>query len=327
MRQPSKNWKETIAPNEEEIFQKYAEPFKQLQIKKSNIYGKGRGLHRKQLLGLHAKLEVLKDIPEYAKVGLFAKQGTYDAFVRLSNGGMDKKPDSVPDIRGFAIKVLGLNVPGALGSQTTSQDFLLINHAIFSLPDFESFIKLVLALGNGMGNLLMYLISTYGFLGGLKKIGETVKTMGKPFSSFATEAFHSAAPISAGPYAAKVRIFPHQKSEGKKPKGTWADDFKDHLNNGDLVFDFQLQFFVDDAITPIENPTVEWPESETPFVTVGRLTIPKQDADTENKGKLAMEIDAAKFDPWNAFVEHKPLGQIMRARKHYYFLSQEVRSK
>jgi len=327
MKQPSKNWQETIAPQEEEIFNKYAEPFKQLQRKKSNLFGKGRGLHRKQLLGLKAKFEVLYEIPEYAKSGLFAKAGTFESLIRLSNGGMDKKPDSTPDIRGFAIKVQGLNGPGALGSLTSSQDFLLINHAVFSLPDFESFIKLVLSLGNGIGSLLSYLISKYGFLGGLKKIGETAKTMGKPFSSFATEAFDSAAPISVGTYAAKVRILPHRKSEGKKLKTTWANDFKEHLDSGDLVFDFQLQFFVDDAITPIENPTIEWPENESPFITVGRLTIPKQDVDTENTGKLAADIETAKFDPWNALIEHKPLGQIMRARKHYYFLSQEERSK
>ncbi len=325
MKQPSKDWKETIAPKEEEIFQKYMEPFKQLQRKKNQLFGKGRGLHRKQLLGLNAKIEIFKDIPDFAKVGLFAKPKVYDALVRLSNGGMDKKPDSVPDIRGFAIQVQGLTGVGALGSQTSTQDFLLINHAIFSLPDFESFIKLVLALGNGMGSLLMYLVNAYGFLGGLKKIGETAKTMGKPFSGFATEDFHSAAPISVGKYAAKVRIYPHKKSEGAKTKSPWAEEFKSQLDMGDLVYDFQLQFYVDDQTTPIENPSILWPESESPFVTVGRLTIPKQTVDLENTSKLALQIDAAKFDPWNALVEHKPLGQIMRARKHYYFLSQEER--
>jgi hypothetical protein len=327
MKQPSKNWKETIAPNEEEIFQKYSEPFLQLQRKKSQAYGNGRGLHRKQLLGLNAKFEVAKDVPEYAKHGLFAKQGVYEAQIRLSNGGLDKKPDSVPDIRGFAIKILGLNVAGALGSKTKSQDFLLINHATFSLPDFESFINIVLAVGEGMPNLIKYLIQKHGFFGGLGKVIQTAKTMGKPFSSFATEHFHSAAPISCGPYAAKVRLAPTKKPTGQKAGGDWAVDFQNHLNSGELTYDLQLQFFVDDSLTPIENPTIEWPESETPFITVGRLTIPKQETDTTNTSKLALEIESSKYDPWNAFVEHKPLGQIMRARKHYYFLSQEERSK
>ncbi|MDZ4724681.1 MAG: catalase [Leptospira sp.] len=326
MKQPSKEWKETILPTEEQIFQKYSEPFRQLQRKKNSMYGKGRGLHRKQLLALKATFEVLKDIPAHAKFGLFAKPNKYDATIRLSNGGMDKKSDSVPDIRGFSIKVNDVKGDGALGKKTSSQDFLLINHAIFSLPDFESFINLVLALGEGMPSLIKYLFQKYGFLGGFKKIGETAKTMGKPFTSFATENFHSAAPISCGPYAVKVRLNPSKKPNGKKAGKDWAEDFSKHLAEGELSFDFQLQFFVDPLQTPIEDPTVEWPEAETPFVTVGRLTIPIQNVDLTNASTFALEVENSKFDPWNALLDHKPLGQIMRARKHYYFQSQQERS-
>jgi catalase len=324
MKQPNKDWKEVILPNEEEIFKKYSDRFIQLQRKKNAEHGRGRGLHRKQILALTASLEIKKDIPDYAKVGLFAKPNTYTTQIRLSNGGMDRKADTVPDIRGFAIKVLGVNGEGALGGKTNSQDFLLINHSTFSLPDFESFIKLVLALGNGIGSLFSYLISTYGFIGAIKKMGDTVKTMGKPFSGFATESFHSAAPISAGDYAIKVKLQP-TKTEASKKKDSWAIDFRDHLKNGDITYDLQIQFFVDDATTPIENPTIEWPESQSPFITVGRLTVSMQDVDLENSSEFAKEINLAKFDPWNALIEHKPLGQIMRARKHYYFLSQKER--
>jgi 5-methylthioadenosine/S-adenosylhomocysteine deaminase len=32
----------------------------------------------------------------------------------------------------------------------------------------------------------------------------------------------------------------------------------------------------------------------------------------------AAQVEAAKFDPWNAVVEHRPLGEVMRARKVAY---------
>ena len=67
-------------------------------------YGNGRGLHRKQILGLPAKFEVLSGLPEYAQAGLFAQAGEYDVLVRLSNGGSDVRRDSVPDIRGFPLR-------------------------------------------------------------------------------------------------------------------------------------------------------------------------------------------------------------------------------
>ena len=59
---------------------------------------------------------------------------------------------------------------------------------------------------------------------------------------------------------------------------------------------------------------------------VGRLTIPKQDAASEDGRALATRVEALSFDPWHALVEHAPLGGMMRARKHAYFASTKGRS-
>jgi len=97
------------------------------------------------------------------------------------------------------------------------------------------------------------------------------------------------------------------------------------LAKDELRWDLQLQFFVDAATTPIEDPTVVWPESESPFVTVARLVAPAQDPNSADGKSLAQQIEAGKFDPWIALAEHRPLGEIMRARKAAYFASQEAR--
>jgi len=95
-----------------------------------------------------------------------------------------------------------------------------------------------------------------------------------------------------------------------------------HLAKGALQFEVQLQFFVDEASTPIEDATNEWPETVAPFVTVAILTIPTQDTESTAGKKLATDIEAAAFDPWNALMEHRPLGEVMRARKVVYYQSQ-----
>ena len=69
----------------------------------------------------------------------------------------------------------------------------------------------------------------------------------------------------------------------------------------------------------------EMREADAPFVTVGRLTILPQALDGEEGKKLTEEVEKAKFDPWNALAEHRPLGGIMRARKPTYFKSQQAR--
>ncbi len=85
-----------------------------------------------------------------------------------------------------------------------------------------------------------------------------------------------------------------------------------------LAFDFQLQFFTDEATTPIENASVDWP---APYVTVGRLHVPQQ----EPSAALQDKVEAAVFDPWSALLDHRPLGDAMRARKVVYYASEKAR--
>ena len=326
MAAPSTQWKERIAADEAARHAGYARDFEQIQALKSAKYGKGRALHRKQQLGLQASFEVLADLPGHARHGLFARPGTYDAWVRLSNGGTDRQADKKPDVRGFAIKVRGVSGQGALGSGATeSQDFLLINHPAFAFAGADEFVGLVKSLTTGPGALLGYLVSRYGFLGALGMMKRFAKTFNAPFTGFATQPFYSAAPLACGPYAVRVRL--QAASDEVKPGASadWAGDFRARLDRGPLQFKLQLQFFVDEARTPIEDASVDWPEDAAPYVTVGVLTIPQQDSQAAAGQVLAAEIEAAAFDPWSALVEHRPLGEVMRARKVVYYQSQTGR--
>ena len=58
-----------------------------------------------------------------------------------------------------------------------------------------------------------------------------------------------------------------------------------------------------------------------PPVTVARLTIPQQ----QPAAALKERIEGLSFDPWHALVEHKPLGDMMRARNVTYRTSTEQR--
>ena len=81
------------------------------------------------------------------------------------------------------------------------------------------------------------------------------------------------------------------------------------------VFLFQVQLFKDDKTTPIDDPTVKWPEDAAPFHTVGRIWIPKQVFDTP--GRMAFGENLS-FTPWHAILAHEPLGEINAVRKAVY---------
>ena len=326
MANPSTQWQEQSAPDEAVRHAGYARDFEQIQALKSARFGKGRALHRKQQLGLLANLEILPDLPEYARHGLFATPGSHETWVRLSNGGTDVQSDRKPDVRGFALKVRGVSGPGALGAgPAASQDFLLINHPAFAFAGADEFVGLVKNLTKGPGALLGYLVSRYGFLGALRMMKRFAKAFGRPFSGFATEPFHSAAPIACGPYAVRVRLLAASDEVQPGAAADWAADIRSRLARGALQFKLQLQFFVDEARTPIEDASVDWPEDVAPYLTVGVLTVPQQDPQTTAGETLAAAIEAAAFDPWSALMDHRPLGEVMRARKVVYFQSQNGR--
>jgi hypothetical protein len=314
--EPSTEWREVVLPEEKERHERQAAQFAAMQSRKSEKYGTGRALHRKQIAALRARLDVPGDLPEYAKQGIFAIPNRYDAWIRLSNGGFNRAPDAVPDIRGFAIKVLGVRGPAALGGEAVSQDFALINHERFSSATSDNFTKVVTTGAGTRGQILLKVLRNPGMIPQLKTVTAALKS---PFSGFATQDFFSAAPIAFGPYAVRVRLVAASSDVNQNAKDDWAGDVYERLIDNPLVRELQVQFFTDEATTPIEDASVVWP---APYVTVARLTIPRQKPDPA----FDEEIETAKFDPWNALTAHRPLGEVMRARKVAYFASQQNRS-
>ncbi|OYU45363.1 MAG: catalase [Burkholderiales bacterium PBB4] len=322
---PSTQWRENVAPDEAERFARYGEQFVALQARKSKKYGNGRALHRKQITAAKGVLKVMPDVPEFARQGLFQNPGEFETWVRLSNGGMDRAADAAPDIRGFALRVLGVKGDSALGNgPAVSQDFTLINQSKFAFPKSDEFVEFVAAAAQGKGALLKHLVRRYGLFGGPLRLVQMVKNFSKPFGGFATDALFSAVPMACGPYAARVRLVPAASNGTAAPgaKGDWSADFSGRLRQQALDWELQLQPFVSEDLTPIEDASVDWP---SPYTTVARLHLPLQDTTSSQGVAFGKTVENAVFDPWQALAAHRPLGDVQRARKVVYFASQKGR--
>ena len=310
---PSTAWRERIDSDEEARFARQGERLAAMHVATSARYGPGRLLHRKPVLGAQATFEILPDLPAEAAHGIFRTPGRYPAVARLSNGSFDVQANAKGDIRGFAVKVQGVAGPSSLGGVTDHQDFLFINHELFASRTSDEFVELVATAAKGQGALLVRLFRTYGLRAALSRLKMMAATLGRPFSGFATETFNTVLPIAVGPYAARVRLSPVKPAPPTHKD--FEADMRDRLAAGPVVYDVALQFFVDEATTPIENPTVIWSELQSPFVKVARLTLTG----------AADDIEGVVFDPWGGLADHRPLGEIMRARKAAYYLSQRRR--
>ena len=320
-----------VAPDEEQRFTHYAEQLLELQRGRAKGGVTDRGLHAKGQAGVEAEFTVLPDLPEHARHGLFATPATYRAYVRFSNGVGARQPDKKGDVRGAAIKVVGAPgkkiIPGMEDAKT--QDFLLIRTPAIPFRDAAEFIGAVTAVGGSPLLALPRIVGNLGFARALKVLGELPKGLNLPMTSFATTRYFSAAPVKFGPYAVHYAITPRAPVDVSALPGRSHDylgeELAARLAKGPVSYDFGVQFFVDDAKTPIEDASVEWHEGDSPYVTVATLTLSKQAITSPRGKKIADFVEQISFDPWHAMQEHRPLGDIMRARNYAYRLSTKER--
>lgn len=315
----STGWKEVRDDDEDARFDVYAKRLVTLQTKAGGtlraLHGKGHGVYE-------ASFEVYDKLPDHARHGVFAKAATYEALVRYSNGAGRVQSDKVGDVRGIAVKLLGVTGAKVLGTATT-QDFLAILASATPFKDPEEFVAVVWAVRN-RALALPRLIGALGPLRPFKLVKKLVAGMKGAGGSLATKTFYSALPIQCGPHAVRYSFVPVDLAARDLGTGAnfYADDLVARLAAATITYEMNLQFFVDEASTPIEDASVDW---TSPYVPVGKLTIGKQDAASTRGTLLHDRGDKLAFDPWHALVEHKPLGAMMRARKVAYFASETKR--
>lgn len=81
-------------------------------------------------------------------------------------------------------------------------------------------------------------------------------------------------------------------------------------------FDIGIQLRTDLDRMPVEDASVEWPESESPYEPVARLLLAAQDAYSPARADFVEED--LSFCPAHSLAAHRPLGSLMRARMHAY---------
>jgi hypothetical protein len=131
------------------------------------------------------------------------------------------------------------------------------------------------------------------------------------------------AAVRHGDYIAKIRVAPaaesatqviHADLDLTSGPEVFYPTLVDELKARAFDFELQVQLCKDLNAMPVNVLTVEWPEKLSPFVTVGRVHLPRQDiSGPENFEKG----DALSFNQWRVTSDHRPLGEIMNVRRIY----------
>jgi hypothetical protein len=279
---------------------------------------------------VEGELTVLPDLPEHARAGIFAAPATYRAYVRFSNGAGKRQPDTKPDLRGVAVKVVGVPGKKIIGGleDAKTQDFLLTKTETTAFRDAGEFVAVAIAAARPFPGIFR-LFGQVGFLRAIGLLRRILAAFAEPIASVATTSYYSALPIQIGAYAARYALVPHAAPDPGARPGVSPDylgeELAGRLREGAVSYDLRLQFYVDAVRTPIEDASVAWNESDAPFLTVARLVLPKQDPGSARGRRVADFVERLAFDPWHATTDLRPLGNIMRARNPAYRLSAQER--
>lgn len=316
---PSTEWKEVITADEpaqlEALASQLAAMQAALMAKRGNPQ---RALHAKANAVARGRFEVHAGLPELLRVGLFAEPRAFDAVVRFSNGGPHVQADKKPDVRGVAVKLLGVTGEKCIpGFAHDTQDFLGILSSATPFRSPDEFIFFVLNAASPL-TLVPKAAARFGLGRTLKLLGALQKELGAKSGPLHGNRYFSALPMRFGAHAAKFCFTPEQEP-AEAPAKELGAQFSLALSAGALKWRFQVQLFVDEATTPIEDPTVEW---TSPWHTVATLTLPQQ----TTTAAFADWVETLSFDPWHAQAELRPLGAMMRARNAAYRLSTKARA-
>lgn len=292
-----------------------------LRAKMERDYAGGRTLrdaHPKMHGCVRAEFTVEPSLPDELRIGVFKEPRTYSAWVRFSNQSGTVSPDSTKDIRGAAIKLLGVEGEKLLDNETQekTQDFILISDDRFVTKDVAEFDGLVKALLGGTLSLGWFLFNPFNaHLRVLRNLMCSLRRHDNPLEI----RYFSVSPYLLGARAVKYSLNPGAATKTPRPKNPPDDYLREamvrQLSAGDATFDFQVQFQIDPYKMPIEDPGVTWDEALSPFLKVGTLRIPSQEFDSPQQREFG---DNLSFNPWHSLPEHRPLGGVNRARRKIY---------
>lgn len=302
-----------------------------------------RATHAKATGLLKGELVVADDLPAELAQGMFARPGRYDALIRYSQGPSNPVADKASGQRGMSIKVLSIDGPHVAGSpETTTQDWVLAPDPAFANATAETFLTSFQIGASNTPQLPEPVIiglsyAARGAEAALEAVGlenGTLKLLGRPPLHPVSHPYYSQTPVRYGDYIAKVAAYPTEQTRaaiGEPKVDTSQDD--DAFRHAMTVFfarhgaefDIRVQLCTNLDTMPIEDVSVPWPEEQSPYRTVARLTMPMQATFSDERQQYFEKRLA--FNPIHALEEHRPLGGVQRARMKVYLQTQAFRQR
>jgi len=317
---------ERIQPDEEAHLQAIIDAFSAQMRRMWNPGYYERGGNTKTHAVVRAEFTVRDDLPEHMRRGIFAEPRTYRAWVRYSGPGPVWSAD-IDDV-GFmsmAIKLMGVQGPKLMDDEQFTQDLFGTSAPTFVTPDTRRNAQLQKWSYKNAPLFYFFNFRETHFLDSFMNLLWT-KTQTSPVES----EYFSCVPYLLGEGQAMQYSF-HTRLRSRTsipnlparpPDDYLRDAMVATLARQDVEFDICAQVQTDPFLMPIENAAVMWPVKLSPRVPAAVLRIPRQKFDSPEQLKFAHVLT---YNPWHTIPEHRPLGNVSRARKRMYWELAQLR--
>ena len=291
-----------------------------------------RASHAKSTACVVGTFTVADDLPAELAQGLFAVAGSHPVAVRFAQGPGERLGDRVSTHRGMAIKLFGITGEKLPVHVADTQDFVLATGTTFPSGTAKGFLRDGTVIGKATGLPEGVKSAVSATARGFNRVlhafgGESALAdfFGHPFSHPLSESYFSQAPLRFGDYVAKLaavpvapaqlnlanwRLDPHGDEDG------FCHAAIAFFGGHEAVYEIKAQLWSDADKQPIEDASVDWPVSISPYRTIATLRLPMQDAGSDERRRFFDEV--MSFSPAHTLAVHRPLGSVMRARLRVY---------
>ena len=304
-----------------------------------------RDAHAKSHGIIRGELHVYPNLPEHLAQGMFKEAKTYPVIIRLSTSPGAIEPDSQPAVKGFALKIIGVEGKKFLAEEAdaVTQDFLMVNDTIIPTGDVKTYHDMQLRIEklahgpeilqtaiNKVGVLADKALEILEDLGGPKKEVNMV-VQAHPNNHMLGETYTTLGAIRYGDYVAKVGITPLSDNlkalAGKEmdvsEPGAYRDMVSEFFRTQGGEYELRAQLCTDLKTMPVEDASIDWPQDQSPYQALGKIVLPAQD--TFSPARRVYADDVLSYNPFHCLPEHLPLGSINRVRIKAYASSTQYR--
>lgn len=269
---------------------------------------------------VHGTFSVLPDLPVHLRHGVFAEKRSYPAWVRFSNPGPHVEPD-IDDVGFGSIGVKLADVPGIklMDDEKFTQDFTAVTVVTFPTPDTRENQRLQYWSRRHVP-LWYFLNLKRPHLRDFLMQALWNRTLANPLAN----EYFSCVPYLLGEgQAVQYSFHPLTKVSTRIPRlprrppdNYLRDAMAATLNETDVTFEMRVILQKDPFKMPVEQGAVLWDPRLSPRIPVARLTIPRQQFQSQEQFDFARRLTV---NVWHCLPEHRPLGNQNRARKRMYY--------